>query len=182
MPENATGDAGNTTAPQDNTGPHSDPQPTDNDKAFTPPASQADFDRIIEQRLQLERSKFSGFDDFKAKAEQFDQLQDANKTELEKASARAEQAERALADAQTAQLRTEVALAKQVPADLAGRLVGATREELEADADALLSHLAPKQPEPVEQAGPFTLNLGDATHGGNAAPINDAAARSFFGI
>lgn len=52
---------------------------------YTPPASQADFDRIIESRLAREREKFRGFDDIKAKAAQWDQLEDEKKTPSEKA-------------------------------------------------------------------------------------------------
>lgn len=36
---------------------------------------------------------------------------------------------------------------KQLPAALAGRLTGSTREELEADADALLALVQPGQPQ-----------------------------------
>lgn len=52
---------------------------------FTPPASQADLDRIVEQRLARERSKFADYDDLKAKAAKFDEADAAAKSELQKA-------------------------------------------------------------------------------------------------
>lgn len=65
---------------------------------FTPPATQADLDRIIAERLHRERAKYADYQDLRKKAEQFDQLQESQKTELEKAIARAEKAERAAAE------------------------------------------------------------------------------------
>lgn len=52
---------------------------------YTPPASQADLDRIVEQRLARERSKFADYDDLKGKAAKFDELDAATKSELQKA-------------------------------------------------------------------------------------------------
>ncbi|HHV20808.1 MAG TPA: DUF4355 domain-containing protein [Propionibacterium sp.] len=145
---------------------------------FQAPQSQADLDRIIENRLARERAKYAGFDDFNAKAERFDQLQAANQTDLEKATTRAEKAEAELAKAQAAALRAEVAAAKGLPAELAARLTGATREELEADADALAKLIPPKAPA-AQQPASFSIP-SHASSGGDAA--NDAAARAFFGL
>lgn len=58
-------------------------------KTFT----QAELDRIVQDRLARERQKYEGFDDLKAKAEQFDKLQDEQKSELEKERDRAAKAE-----------------------------------------------------------------------------------------
>src|SRR5688500_18688129 len=58
-------------------------------KTFT----QADLDRIVQDRIARERAKFEGFDDLKAEASEFDKLQEANQSELEKAQKRAEKAE-----------------------------------------------------------------------------------------
>jgi DNA repair exonuclease SbcCD ATPase subunit len=52
--------------------------------SFTPPSSQDELDRIVSKRLERERSKFADYDDLKAKATQFDQLSEQNKTELQK--------------------------------------------------------------------------------------------------
>lgn len=53
--------------------------------SYTPPASQADLDRIVESRLAREREKYKGYDDLKAKAAKWDQLEDEKKTPSEKA-------------------------------------------------------------------------------------------------
>lgn len=184
MPETSTGQSGTTTATgQENTttGQAGNDQQQTQQSAYTPPATQADLDRIVESRLQRERAKYAGFDDLKAKATKFDELEQANKTELEKATSRADKAEKELAQARAAQLRTEVAIAKQLPAELAQRLSGTTREELEADADKLAGLLAPKQEQQTNPGQGVTLNLSDANSGGDAG-ANDAAARAFFGI
>lgn len=52
---------------------------------YTPPASQADLDRIIEGRLARERKNYEGYDDFKAKAAKWDELEDGKKTPDQKA-------------------------------------------------------------------------------------------------
>jgi hypothetical protein len=52
---------------------------------YKPPASQADLDRIITERLARERSKFADYDDLKTKAAEFDRLAEASKTEQERA-------------------------------------------------------------------------------------------------
>lgn len=57
----------------------------DGGATFTPPATQADLDRVIEQRLARERSKYADYDALKEKAAKFDQVDEATKTELQKA-------------------------------------------------------------------------------------------------
>lgn len=87
------------------------------------------------------------------KAQKFDELEEANRTEQEKLQARAEAAEKALAERDAkeavAKLAAEIAkeksegLAKPIPASA---LRGATREELEAHADEIIA-LLPEKPE-----------------------------------
>ena len=106
-------------------------------KPYVAPATQADLDRIIESRLARERAKYEGFDELKAKAAKLDELEQANLTELQKATARAEKAEAEAEKARLMMLRHEVAAANNLPAVLAARLQGTTREEMETDAKAL---------------------------------------------
>lgn len=62
------------------------PPPPDPPKPdYTPPASQADLDRIINDRLGRERQKFADYKDLQAKATELDQLKAANASEQEKA-------------------------------------------------------------------------------------------------
>jgi hypothetical protein len=78
------------------------------------------------------------------KAKRLDELEEASKSEQQKLMERAEAAEKAAADAQSRLLRAEVAAQKGLTAQMAARLVGSTKEELEADADELLADLAAK--------------------------------------
>lgn len=136
------------------------PEGTENDdqqnndtgkKEYQAPATQADLDRIVENRLAKERQKYAGFDDLKAKAEKFDQAEAANKTELQKAQEAAAAAEKRAAAAEAGVLRANVAAAKGVPAEL---LSGSTEDELNAAADKLLEFkgATPKAP-PAEGSG-----------------------------
>lgn len=61
--------------------------------SFTPPASQADLDRIIQDRVRRATSKYGDYDELKAKAEQHDALELELSSDKDKAvaSARAEE-------------------------------------------------------------------------------------------
>lgn len=113
------------------TDPNPTPEPTSNpepapDQTFT----QAELDRIVSERLQRERAKFADYDDLKAKA--------AEKVTIEERVADIERAARA---SEERALRAEVANAKGLTPSQAKRLVGSTREELEADAAELLTDI-----------------------------------------
>lgn len=73
------------------------------------------------------------------KAQQFDALSEASKTDAQRLEERASKAEQQLTPLQAENARLKVALAKGLPADLADRLKGDTPEEIAADADALLA-------------------------------------------
>jgi hypothetical protein len=61
-----------------------DETPPGDESTYTPPASQEDLNRIVEQRLARERGKYADYDDLKAKAAKFDEADAASKTELQK--------------------------------------------------------------------------------------------------
>ena len=131
---------------------------------WKPPASQDEFDRIISDRLTRERSKltsqFAGFEDYKTKAEQLDALVETLKSKEEKLEERAAKAEQQLTPLQQRNTVLEVALAKQIPAELINRLHGNTKEEIEADADELMKL--------VKKDGREFPDLGGGNRGGNA--------------
>ena len=118
--------------------------PPEPGKQFTPPASQDELDRLIGERVARERAKYADHDELKKKAQQWDDQEAKNRTDLENAQAQAA-AEKERAD--KADLRAdkaEVAAEKGVPVSL---LAGSTREELESSADALLAFRGePKAP------------------------------------
>jgi hypothetical protein len=116
---------------------------------FKAPSSQEELDRIITARLDRERKRFADYEDLKAKADKLTQIEEANKTEAEKAAARAEAAEKRAAELEVKALRAEVAAAKGVPVSL---LTGSTQEELEAAADALIEFRGEQKAAPSSTA------------------------------
>lgn len=138
------------------------------------PATQEELNSIVEKRLARERAKFADYDEVKAKADEFDKTQEASKTEIQKATERAEKAEKALADAELSSLRSKVALSKGLTPTQAKRLVGTTREELEADADELLSDLGNQKP-----AGPRAPQQKQKQTAPKEDPMGEFARRLF---
>lgn len=98
--------------------------------------TQDDVNRIVAKRV----AKYSDYEELKEKAAKFDEQVEASKTDLQKATERAEALQAELDAMKSAeQLRTmreEVASAKGVPASL---LTGSTAEECESQAAALLN-------------------------------------------
>lgn len=113
--------------------------PTPNDAAkqsapnpgdWKPPASQAELDRIIQERVarasesaarQVEE-KFADFNVYKAKAEEYDAVKQANE------SLKRESLDKS---------KALIAQSKGLPAEFAARLVGANEDELAADAERM---------------------------------------------
>lgn len=79
------------------------------------------------------------------KAARLDELENADKSEVEKLTAKLAEYERKAQEAEQRALRAEVAAAKGLTAAQAKRLVGSSLEELEADADELLESFKPQE-------------------------------------
>lgn len=92
--------------------------------------TQADVDRIVKERVQREKAKYADYEELKAKA--------GSATTLEE---RVAEIERTAKDSEARALRAEVANAKGLTPTQAKRLVGVTKEELEADAAELLADI-----------------------------------------
>lgn len=90
------------------------------------------------------RTKAKELEPLAAKAKE---LEDAGRTELEKLTVRAETAEKERGALEARALRLEVAFDKGLTPAQAKRLVGATREELEADADEILRDFPAAKPD-----------------------------------
>lgn len=123
------------TQPDTQTPPDDDPTTgtqSDEGKTFT----QADVDRLIADRLK--RAKPADYDEARKKAAEFDKLQEASQTEQERAAKAAAETEKRAEQAEARAIRLEVAFDKGLTPAQAKRLVGGTREELEADADEIL--------------------------------------------
>jgi Fe2+ transport system protein B len=86
------------------------------------------------------------------KARKLDEIEQANKSEAEKLAERAAQAEARATALETAAIRNQIALERGLTPTQAKRLMGATREELEADADELLADLKASRPSAAASA------------------------------
>lgn len=75
------------------------------------------------------------------------EIDDANKSEVQKANDKAAELEKRAQEAESRALRLEIAYEKGLTPSQAKRLVGGTREELEADADELLEAFKPAEPD-----------------------------------
>lgn len=133
-------------------------QQTEAEQATT--FTQEDVDRIVQKRL----AKFADYEALKEKAEKFDAAEEASKSDLQKAEERAAalQAELdALKKADTIRtVRDEVSKDKSVPAEL---LTGETKEECEAQADAILQFAKPTAYPRVRDGGEPTGKMKRAT-------------------
>lgn len=78
-------------------------------------------------------------------AKRLTEIEDANKSEIEKATDNARAAEARAKEAELKALRLEVASDKGLTTAQAKRLMGDTREELEADADELVESFKPAE-------------------------------------
>lgn len=145
---------------------------------YTPPATQADLDKIIAERLARERAKFGDYDELKKKAAEYDKAVEASKTEAEKQAEKLAQLEAKVAEYETreqiAAWKAEVSAETGVPASV---LAGSTKEEIEAHAETLkpLISQTATGPQPISgegQPGPLALN-GDGI---------EAALKSALGI
>jgi hypothetical protein len=92
------------------------------------------------------------------------EFEDRDKTETQRLAERAEATERRAAEAESRALRLEVAFEKGLTPAQAKRLVGTTREELEADADEVLRDF------PVKPADPTVPSLDLGQRGNGASP------------
>ena len=105
------------------------------------------------------------------KATQFDALEQASKSDIERFQEKLAETQRQATEAERRALVASVALEKGLPASLARRLQGETQAELEADAEELLAQFpqtdnGPRRPAP------------DASQGSSAtgrSPDQDAA-------
>ncbi len=96
----------------------------DDEKKFT----QADVDRIVQERLAREKAKFADYDEIKA----------------ENADLKAKLAEHESKTLDS--LKAKIVTDLKLPPSLAGRLQGTTEAELKADGEKLLKEIGPKEP------------------------------------
>jgi hypothetical protein len=114
--------------------------------AETAPTSDRDLQAEIDKWKALSRKNEERAKANETAAKRLSELEEGQKSEIEKALARAEEAERRAQEIELEALRASVALNKGLTSSQAKRLVGSTLEELEADADELLADLKANKP------------------------------------
>ena len=129
-------------------GPEPDPEQPRNDKAKTDSPGK-DWAAEAEKWKALARKHEKAASDLRPLADKAKELEDASKTDLERASAEAQQHMSRADKAEGELMRLRVALRKGLTETQAKRLVGTSEDELEADADDLMASFRP--PEPAKQ-------------------------------
>lgn len=123
------------------------PETNQNEQPAERTFSQADVDRIVADRLQRERQKYGDYDALKDKASKYDQMEEASKTELQKANERAANLQKELDGLKQAesirQARAKVSNETGVPENL---LTASTEEECRAQAEAIKAYADPGYP------------------------------------
>lgn len=147
--------------------------------------TQADLDRIVQDRLLRERQKFADYEDLKSKAAKFDELESAQKSELEKANERLAALERQAADAaqaaQDALLRaavvSEAARRNVIDPDAAFALIDRAALEFAEDGQPLnvaeaMDSLLEARPYLVAQQGGSRGNADQGARGGRSGQLS----------
>ena len=116
--------------------------------------TQAELNQIVSDRLTREQAKYADYADLKAKAAKLDEIEEANKTELQKANERAEALQGELDGLKKAealrQMRATVANETGVPAKL---LTAETKEACAAQAQAIMEFAKPATYPNVKDGG-----------------------------
>lgn len=131
------------------------------EKTFT----QAELDQIIADRLKREREKYPDYDSLKEKAARLDQIEEDAKSELQKATERAEKLQAELSamkhTEEVRSIRDKVAQATGVPASL---LTGETEEACTEQAAGILSFKTSGNGYPaVKDGGEITTTIKGTT-------------------
>lgn len=131
-------------------------------KEFKPPATQAELNAIIKDRVARERAKFGDYEDLKTKASEYDKVTEAQKTAEQKANERLAALESELQSTKTSALRTRIAADFGIstkPADDGGP----------SDADLFLT--ANDEATLIKQAERLAGRVEDRKKNGNRAPL-----------
>ena len=116
--------------------------------------TQEQVDAIVADRLKRERAKYADYDDLKAKATKFDEMEEAEKTELQKATEKADalqaQLDQITKSNKVRDLRMKVSKETGVPYDL---LSGEDEESCKTQAEAILKFANPNGYPKVKDSG-----------------------------
>ncbi|MFI1799790.1 hypothetical protein ACH427_20890 [Streptomyces sp. NPDC020379] len=151
-----------------------DPQERSAQPWEDPAAARTEIERLTAE-LAARAAKVA---ELEPAAAELHQMREVGKSDSQRLAERAEAAERLADQARAELVRAQVAHAKGLTPGQAARLIGTTREELEADADAFLSDLTP-----VADANPGRpLMQPDPTQGSSGQRAAADPAQMFAGI
>lgn len=112
-------------------------------KTFT----QDELNAVVNDRLKREREKYADYSDIKKKAELYDKYEEASKSEIQKATEKAEKLQKELdeikREAALRGIREKVSSETGVPANL---LTGTTEEDCKTQAEAIKAFAKPTYP------------------------------------
>ena len=159
---------------------------TDDQKTTEPPEGEEelDLDRA-KAKIAKANSEAAGLRKRLADLEKAEkEREDAKKDDLTKAQEASAGLQKQLDEATLENTRLRVAIAKGLTEKQASRLVGGTREELEADADEFLADLKPsedkKTPPPSRLPKESLRGGGDPTSSEDTEPSADEAAETIL--
>lgn len=113
----------------------------------------------VSRLIAKEKARYKGFADYKSKAEAFDRMQEEGKSELERATSRAEKAEAELeglrAERERDRMVQAVASETGVDASLLSKMRGDSEEDVRANAEQIRALVSPRKRYPeVSDSGP----------------------------
>lgn len=140
--------------------------------------TQDEVNAIVKDRLAREQEKFADYEDLKSKAAKYDEAEEANKTELQKATEKANSLQAELNTLKKAnemrEIRDKVAKETGVPADL---LSGDTEEACKAQAEAILKFAKPQTYPNVHDGGEIHTSPSRKTRDQFAEWFNESIKR-----
>lgn len=134
--------------------------PTDTPEA-APEASQEpqSFDAEYVAKLRAEAAKYrTEAKANAAAAKRLAEIEESQKTEVQRTAERIAELEREAAAAKADALKFRIGTAAGLPAEAIGRLQGATEEELRADAETLAGLLGKPTPQPATAPAPAPVS------------------------
>lgn len=122
--------------------------------------TQDELNSIVNDRLKRERAKYEDYEELKAKASKFDELEEANKTELQRANEKASALEAELTALKSAnsirEIREKVSAATGIPAKL---LTGETEDDCLEQAKSISEYKTPSAYPIVKDGGEIQNRL-----------------------
>lgn len=120
--------------------------------------SQSDVNRIVEDRLRREQAKYADYNDLRAKAAKFDEQEEANKSELQKATEANRKLESQLAEQKHAGLVANACLKHGIPAEFADLVTGDDEESIDKTAEKVAKLVSTQGKPPASGNGRHPLD------------------------